>query len=108
MPRKRHWLIEGQEVTRADIRRWMASVGSRCPDGLYWSYVRDYAVVRKIATAKAEGTFEQIIREESQRMQVDVPRAARSPSTIWRVRRAWPAAANESTFGDELEQPMQG
>lgn len=96
MPRKRYWLLDGQEVTRADVRRWMASVGARCPDRLYWDYVRDYSVISKIARAKAEGTFEDIVRIEADRLGAGLVRAARSPSTIQRVRRAWPDAANDS------------
>jgi hypothetical protein len=107
MPRKRRWLFEGQEVTRADVRRWMASVGSRCPDLYYWGYVKDYEVIRKIARAKTDGTFEQIVASEAQRLGAGKVRAARSPSTIQRVRRAWPGAANDSAFGED-EEPMQG
>jgi len=100
MPRQRHWLINGQEVTRADVRRWMASVGARCPDSYYWGYVRDYAVISKIAREKAAGTLESTISREAHRMHVEPPRAPRSPSTLQRLRRAWPAAANDSQMAE--------
>lgn len=110
MPRQRHWSVEGIEVTRADVRRWMASVGARCPDAYYWGYVRDYAVIRKIARAKADGQLERIIATEAARMGVDAPRAARAPSVLQRLRRAWPEAANDpevdiAIAADEIQDP---
>lgn len=102
MPRRRHFQVEGIEVSRADVRRWMDSVGARCPSAYYWHYIRDYAVVSKIAREKAAGTLEATIAREAQRQGVKV-RAARSEGVIPGLRRRWPVAANES---DAEGQPL--
>jgi hypothetical protein len=49
MPRRRHWRGDGIEVTSADDRRWMQSVGARITPSQHSNYVINYQVVEKIA-----------------------------------------------------------
>ena len=85
MPRKRDWIIDGVAVSRADVRRWMQSVGHRVPPSYYWDYVRDWDVPGKILAAKRRGVFEAVIGAEAARAGVQV-RAARRPGPLARLR----------------------
>jgi hypothetical protein len=97
MPRKRDWLIDGQRVTRADVRRWMQSVGARVTESQWHDYVRNWSVPQKIAAAKAAGTLEAIIADAADRANKPAPRAARKPGTLARLR-STATAANDARY----------
>ena len=92
MPRQRTWVIGDIEVHRSDVRRWMEVFGRRCPDSMYWDYVRQYRVPEKIAALQAARKFERVIKMEAARLGVTV-RKARAPSkakglAYWKRRHA--------------------
>ena len=97
MPRARRWVVDGVEVTRADVRRWMQSVGHRIPERSWTRYTEDYQVPAKIARLKVLGIFDQVVAQDAQRAGVKV-RAARRPGPVARLRAGWPHAANAPTW----------
>jgi hypothetical protein len=99
MARKIKWEVDGQTVTTADVRRWMQAVAARIPECKWARYIKDYDVVRKIATVKATGCFEEVIRREASFHNVKV-RAPRRLGTLQRLRKTWAdSAANAESFG---------
>jgi hypothetical protein len=95
VPRKRVFQIHGQVITAAEVRQWMQSVGARVPENRRAEYVRQFAVVEKIARAKVAGDFLDQVQEAARRAGVKV-RAARRPGTLARVRSL--PACNEPRF----------
>lgn len=95
MPRPSQWLIAGQVVTRADVRRWCQSIGARISPANHWQYVRDYRVIQKIAEAKASGVLDTLIDQAAQNAGVRV-RKPRQPGALARARLL--PAANDPRF----------
>lgn len=85
MPRPTQWEMFGQVVTRADVRRWCQSVGSRVAPRNHWQYVRDWGVIEKIARAKQRGVFEETVDQAAAYSGVTV-RKPRNPGVLARCR----------------------
>ncbi len=96
MARKTRWEVNGQVITSADVRRWMQAVAARVPKERWPEYIKNYDVLSKIATQKAAGTYDQVVKREAARNAVRV-RAPRRLGTLARLRQAWLEAANEGT-----------
>lgn len=95
MPKKKSWEFDGITVTAGHVRHWMQSVAHRIPARNWDHYVTAWSVPEKIARAIEAGTFDQVVNQAAADAGVTL-RKRRRPNTIWRLRQAWPEAANDA------------
>lgn len=106
MPKKKSWEFDGITVTAGHVRHWMQSVAHRIPARNWDHYITAWSVPEKIARAIEAGTFDQVVNQAAIDAGVTL-RKRRRPNTIWRLRQAWPEAANDSQFVEVSHRPAR-
>lgn len=104
MPRKTHWTFpDGTTVTASEVRLWCQTVGRnviRIHHRDFWSHVRIWGIVPKVAHHKRNGTFTAVVNQAAADAGITL-RKPRTPGTLTRLRQTWHTSANDERLHQE-------